>query len=59
MTAQQISLKISAMGGSMVRFAASRQPDRVYDKDRYLTANLKGADGGRALIIAISATGSF
>ena len=33
MTVQQISLKISAMGGSMAQFAASRQPDGIYDKD--------------------------
>ncbi len=35
MTAQQISLRISAMGGSIARFAALRQPDRFYDRDRF------------------------
>ena len=34
MTAQQISFRTSAMGGSIARFAASGQSDRVYDRYR-------------------------
>jgi len=33
MTADQISLSMSPMGGSIARFAAIRRPDQAYGKD--------------------------
>jgi hypothetical protein len=36
-TAHQINLSTSAMGQSIARFAAARQPDRVYDRDSLST----------------------
>jgi hypothetical protein len=40
MTAHQISLSISPMGGGIARFAALRQSDRVYGRDSWRQTNL-------------------
>ena len=52
-------LRAAAIGNAASVSKGSRRASALRNEWWYLTANLKGADGGRAMIIAKSAVGSF